>query len=97
MSEATRKACSPKDDRGTPVLPSARLGFRKERLGSIESHHLRVSAEDISVNVGGSDMDVKVCSPPRPYQSVGDVIVLGAWESHVHGEGRQGVDVVPVY
>jgi hypothetical protein len=56
------------------------------------SHRLRASAECIVVNVGGSGMDVKVSSPPMTYQSVGGVIVLGARESRVHGEGRQGID-----
>jgi hypothetical protein len=41
-------------------------------------------------------MDVKVSSPPMTYQSVGGVIVLGARESRVQGEGRQGIDVVLV-
>ena len=37
-------------------------------------------------------MDAKVSSPPMPCMSVGGVIVLGARESRVHGEGRQGID-----
>jgi hypothetical protein len=41
------------DVRGQPDLPSYRSGYRKERDGSIQSHHLQASAEDISVNVGG--------------------------------------------
>jgi hypothetical protein len=81
--------CSPKDVRGQPVLPSGRPGFREERIGSQISHHLRTSAEYIIVNVGGSDMNVKVSSPPMTCQSVGGVIVLGGRESRLHGEGRQ--------
>jgi hypothetical protein len=84
-------AASSKDVSGKPELPANRLGFRDERLGSIVSRHLNTSAESITVNVGGFDMDVivdarrlparktrcpKVCSPPKPYQSVGGVIVL---------------------
>jgi hypothetical protein len=82
-------ATSPKVIRGQPALPSDRSGFREERLGLDKSRHLRVSAECIIVNVGGSDMNGKVCSPPMPYQSVGGVIVLGGRESRPHGEGRQ--------
>lgn len=36
-------------------------------------------------------MDEKVSSPPMTYQGVGGVIVLGAREGRVHGEGRQPV------
>jgi hypothetical protein len=34
--------------------------------------------------------------PPDEAMGVGGVIVLGARESCVRGEGRQGIDVVPV-
>jgi hypothetical protein len=34
-------------------------------------------------------MDAKVSSPPMTSQGVGGVIVLGARESRLHGEGRQ--------
>jgi len=84
---------SPKDVTGKPELPGGRSGFRDERLGSNLSHHLNTSVECIVVNVGGSGMDAKVSSPPMTYQSVGGVIVLGARESRVQGEGRQGIDV----
>jgi hypothetical protein len=83
---------STKDVRGKPDVPSVRLGFRKERLGSAISHHLSAFAEYIVVNVGGSGMDAKVSSPPMTYQSVGGVIVLGGRESRLQGEGRQGID-----
>jgi hypothetical protein len=36
---------------------------------------------------------VEGCSPPVKRMGVGGVIVLGARESRVHGEGRQGIDV----
>jgi hypothetical protein len=88
---------SPKDVSGKPALPVDRLGFRDERFGSRISSHLRASVEYIIVNVGGSDMDVKVSSPPMTYQSVGAAIVVGARESRAHGEGRQGIDAVLVY
>jgi hypothetical protein len=79
----------PKDEVGSPSLPYFQSGFRKERLGSIISRHLRDVAESDDVNVGGSGLDVKVCSPPMLYQSVSVVIVLGGWESQPQGEGPQ--------
>jgi hypothetical protein len=75
------------------TLPPDRSGYREERDGLCENRHLNDLVEFISVNVGGSDMDAKVSSPPMTYQSVGGVIVLRAWESHVHGEGRQLVGI----
>ena len=48
------------------------------------------------MNVGDLSEDVKVNRPLMPYSGVGGVIVLGARESRVHGEGRQGIDVVLV-
>jgi hypothetical protein len=56
------------------------------------SRHLNTFVESIAMNVGGFGMHVKVSSPPRTYQSVGGVIVLGGRESRLHGEGRQGID-----
>jgi hypothetical protein len=58
------------------------------------SHHRRASVEDIVVNVGGSCGEG--CSPPRKRMGVGGVTVLGARESCVQGEGRQGTDVLTV-
>jgi hypothetical protein len=79
------------DVRGQPDLPSHRSGYREERDGSPISHHLQASGEDISVNVGGPCGEG--CSPPWKRMGVGAAIVLGARESRVQGEGRQGVDV----
>jgi hypothetical protein len=59
------------------------------------SHRLRDSAESIDVNVGG--LLGEMSSPSLKRASVGGVIVLGAWESCAHGEGRQGINVVLVY
>jgi len=84
---------SSKGVRGQLDLPPGRSGYREERDGSWISHHLHTFAESIAMNVGGFGMNVKVSSPPMTYQSVGGVIVLGARESRVHGEGRQGTDV----
>ncbi len=76
---------------GQPDLPADRSGFRDERLGSHLSPHLKVSAEYIIVNVGGPCGEG--CSPPMKRMGVGAAIVLGARESRVHGEGRQGIGV----
>ena len=48
------------------------------------------------MNVGGSRQKVKVSSRPRSVESVGGVIVLGAQENCVGGEGRQEFNV-PLY
>ena len=61
------------------------------RIGSEVSHHLRDLAESIYVNVGG--LHAEVSSPPANHASVGGVIVLGGWESHLQGEGRQLVEI----
>jgi len=83
---------SPKVVSGKPVLPTDRSGFRDERLGSPISPRLHTSVEDIIVNVGGPCGEG--CSPPVKRMGVGGVIVLGGRESRLHGEGRQGIDVV---
>jgi hypothetical protein len=82
---------SPKDVRGKPDLPPDQSGYRDERDGSLQSRCLQASAEDIDVNVGGPC--VEGCSPPVKRMGVGAAIVLGARESRVQGEGRQGSDV----
>ena len=83
-----------KDVSGKPDIPADRSGYREERDGSDVSHRLKVTAEGIRVNVGG--LRAEVSSPPMNHVSVGAAIVLGARESRVHGEGRQGIDVVLV-
>jgi hypothetical protein len=82
---------SQKDVGGQPVLPSDRLGFREERLGSSINPHLRASAEYITVNVGGPCGEGS--SPPMKHMGVGGAIVLGGRESRPHGEGRQLVGI----
>ncbi len=82
---------SPKVDSGKPDVPTVRSGFREERLGSDISHRLKASGEDLNVNVGGSCGEG--CRPPVKRMGVGAAIVLGARESRVQGEGRQGSDV----
>jgi hypothetical protein len=80
---------SPKDAQGQPALPLSQSGFREERLGSGISDHLQAFAEDIMVNVGGSDRHGNGCSPRMVGQSVGGAIVLGGRESRPQGEGCQ--------
>jgi hypothetical protein len=55
------------------------------------SHYLQTFAESIIMNVGGPYG--KRCSPARNHRGVGAAIVVGARESRVQGEGRQGIDV----
>src|SRR5215510_1680322 len=88
-----RSSCGtgPKDETDHLVLPCFRSGFREERLGSVGKRHLNYLAEFIFVNVGGFDQAAKVSSPPMLERRVGGVLGVGAWESHVQGEGRQGV------
>jgi hypothetical protein len=46
------------------------------------------------MNAGGRGLDAMVSRPPRTASSVGGAIVVGARESRVQGEGRQGIDVL---
>jgi hypothetical protein len=55
------------------------------------NRHLNDLIESIAMNVGGPC--VEGSSPPMKRTGVGGVIVLGGWENHLHGEGRQGIDV----
>jgi hypothetical protein len=80
-----------KDVRGKPEVPSDRSGFRKERIGSLISHHLHASVEYIIVNVGGPCGEGS--RPPMKRMGVGGAIVLGRRESRLHGEGRQLVGI----
>lgn len=86
-----RSLSARKDVRGQLELPSDRSGYREERDGSVISHHLNTSVESIIMNVGG--LLAEVSSPPLNQASVGGVIVLGARESRVQGEGRQLVEI----
>ena len=65
----------------------------KSGLGHCDNRHLNDLAESISMNVGGSQQNVKASSPPMLAGSVGGVIVLGARESRVQGEGGQFVGI----
>jgi hypothetical protein len=60
----------------------------KRGLGFTDNRHLNYLVESINMNVGGFYQNAKVSSPPMTDRSVGGVIVVGARESRVHGEGR---------
>ena len=85
---------SPTEVSGIPEIPADRSGYREERDGSAISRRLKATVEYTMVNVGGSCGEG--CSPLMKRLSVGGVIVLGARESRVQGEGRQGIDVALV-
>jgi hypothetical protein len=76
-----------------PDYPVAGRDTAKSGMGCGANRHLHDLVESITMNVGGSDMDAKVCSPPMPYQSVGGPIGVRARESRVHGEGGQLVEI----
>jgi hypothetical protein len=84
----------PTDVSGQPEIPADRSGYHEEWDWSDISRRLKAIVEYTIVNVGGSCGEG--CSPLMKRMSVGGVIVLGARESRVHGEGRQGIDVVLV-
>jgi hypothetical protein len=85
---------SQNDISGKPEIPADRSGYHEEWDWSDISRRLKATVEYTIVNVGGSCGEG--CSPLMKRMSVGGVIVLGARESRVHGEGRQGIDVVLV-
>ncbi len=51
---------------GNDHIPWCRSGYREERDWSVENRHLRNVAEFSDVNVGDSQRDAKVSSPPMP-------------------------------
>lgn len=86
----------PKDVTGYLNYPVAVRDSAESGLGRIGNRHLPSLAESILVNVGSSRQDVKVSSLPMLAMSGGGVVVLRAWESHVHGKGRQEANVAAV-
>jgi hypothetical protein len=72
-------------------LPCSRSGYCEEQDWLAANRGLHGLVESVSVNAGG--LRAEVSSPPVNHASVGAVIVLGARESRVQGEGRQGIDV----
>jgi len=79
---------SPKVSVGKPDYPADIWDTAKSGIGRQGNRHLNYLAEFIFVNVGGSYQDAKASSLPMTGMSVGGVIVLGARENRVHGEGR---------
>jgi hypothetical protein len=77
-----------KSDYRLPAGDTAKSG-----IGCIGNQCLNYHSECIHMNVGELAWDVKVNRPPMPISEVGGVIVLGARESRVHGEGHQGISV----
>ena len=63
----------------------------KSGIGHRDNRHLNDPVESISVNVGGSQQNVKASSLPMSAESVGGVLVVGAQESCGPGEGHQFV------
>jgi hypothetical protein len=60
-------------------------------LGYEDNRHLSYLAESIFVNVGDSQQNDKVSSPPMPVVNVGATIVVRGWENQSQGEGLQSV------
>lgn len=98
---------SPKDYRGWSVscaslkAEASHLDYlasirdtAKSGLGLVDNCHLNYFVASIFMNVGGYSAEVS--SQPVKHYSVGGVIVVGARESRVHGEGRQESNTFPV-
>src|SRR4051794_32128681 len=79
-------ATSPKVSADDLIYPADVRDTAKSRMGCEGNRHLQDLVEFIFVNVGG--LLAEVSSLPKKQASVGGVIVLGARESRVQGEGR---------
>lgn len=79
---------SPKVDTGHLNYPVSGRDSAKSGSGCMDNRHLSCLAESNIVNVGDSQPDEKVSSPPMTDVRVGAVIVVGARESRVHAEHR---------
>jgi hypothetical protein len=88
-SRSQRKGCQ-----RSPGYPLTVRDTAKSGMGCLDNHHLTSLVESIYMNVGGSRADAKISSRSRRHESVGAAIVLGAWESHVQGEGPQSVGIL---
>jgi hypothetical protein len=75
---------------GHLIYPMSVQDTAKSGIGCCGNRCLNHLVERIGVNVGG--LCGEGSSPPVKRMGVGGVIVLGARESRVHGEGRQGID-----
>jgi hypothetical protein len=78
---------------GYPIYPAPVRDSAKSGLGSAANRYLNYPVESVCVNTGGSYPDIKTSSLSMPEKSVGGVIVVGARESRVQGEGRQEVNI----
>ena|SRR3989442_8064808 len=83
----------PKGDLRLPTYLISVRDTAKSGIGCFGNRHLSHSIKFNLINVGGSCQDANVSSPRMPDKSVGGVIVLGAQESCVHGEGRQEINI----
>jgi hypothetical protein len=63
----------------------------KSGIGRLVTSTYVAAFEYIHMNVGDLSQDVKVNRPPRPASGVGAIVVVGGWESQLHGEGWQPV------
>jgi predicted alpha/beta superfamily hydrolase len=84
---------SSKELTGDLNYPARARDSAKSGLGHKANRYLNYLIESVSMNVGGFDSDAKASSLPMPGQSVGGVIVIRTWESHVQGEGHQGINI----
>ena len=87
---------SPKVPTGNLNYPAGVRDSAESGMGPRDNRHLNYLVESICVNVGGSQQNVKASSLPMSAESVGGIIVLGAQESCVPGEGCQEFDA-PLY
>ena len=74
---------------GYPTYPAPVRDSAKSGLGSRANRYLNYPVESDYANTGGTRRNAKESSLPMSVEGVGGVILLGAQESCVHGEGRQ--------
>ena len=63
----------------------------KSGIGRLVTSTYVAASEYIHMNVGDLSQDAKVNRPPMPASGVGAIVVVGGWESQLHGEGWQPV------
>jgi hypothetical protein len=83
---------SAKVSAGHLIYPADVWDTAKSGMGRRGNRHLNYLVEFIFVNAGGSYWNANESSPQMSSMSVGGVIVVGARESRVQGEGRQGIN-----
>ena len=82
---------SPKDKANYLVYLAFVRDSAERGLGCTGNHHLRHLVESIFMNVGELYRGAKVNGQSIPDIEVGAIILLGARESRVQGEGSQSV------